>query len=227
MIRVLIADDHPVMRNGLAAVLSSLADIEVVAVVADGRQAVKEPVLAKPDVALIDLQMPNLDGFGALREISRLVPSTALCVLTMFEDDDALFAAMKAGAKGYLLKGAEQDDIARAIRAIHAGEAVFGSGVAARILQQLTAPPQPSRAFPELTDREYEVLDLLSAGRTTNAIATHLGIAPKTVRNLNLQHPEQAVARRPRQRRNPRPRRRPRRRRGPVRAPELIGGRTA
>lgn len=185
MIRVLIADDHPVMRNGLAAVLGSLGDIEVVAVVADGREAVKEVVLTKPHVALIDLQMPNLDGFGALREISRLVPSTALCVLTMFDDDDSLFAAMKAGARGYLLKGAEQDDIARAIRAMHAGQAVFGPGVAKRILQQLTSPPPAvGRGFPELTDREYEVLDLLAAGLTTSDIAGRLGIAQKTVSNL-------------------------------------------
>ncbi len=184
MIRVLIADDHPVMRNGLAAVLGSVGDMEIVAVASDGREAVKEAVLTKPHVALIDLQMPNLDGFAALREINRLVPGTALCVLTMFDDDDSLFAAMKAGAQGYLLKGAEQEDITRAVRAVHAGEAVFGPGVAQRILQQLTAPARPARGFPELTDREYEVLDLLAGGLTTRAIADRLGIAPKTVSNL-------------------------------------------
>ncbi len=184
MIRVLIADDHPVMRNGLAALLSSLDDMEVVAVVADGREAVKEVVLQKPDVALLDLQMPNLDGFGALREISRLVPTTALCVLTMHDDDDSLFAAMKAGARGYLLKGAEQDDIARAVRAMHAGEAVFGPAVAIRVLQQLTAPVATARPFPQLTDREFEILDLLAAGQATRTIASQLGVAPKTVSNL-------------------------------------------
>ncbi|MDQ6933855.1 MAG: response regulator transcription factor [Actinomycetota bacterium] len=184
MIRVLVADDHPVMRNGLAAVLGSLGDIDVVAVAADGREAVREVVLRKPDVALIDLQMPNLDGFGALREISRLAPRTAVCVLTMFDDDDSLFAAMRAGARGYLLKGAEQEDIARAVRAMHAGEAVFGPRVAQRILQQLTSPPLPARGFPELTDREYQVLDLLAAGLATHAIALRLDIAPKTVSNL-------------------------------------------
>lgn len=184
MIRVLIADDHPVMRNGLAALLSSLDDMEVVAVVADGREAVKEVVLQKPDVALLDLQMPNLDGFGALREISRLVPTTALCVLTMHDDDDSLFAAMKAGARGYLLKGAEQDDIARAVRAMHAGEAVFGPAVAIRVLQQLTAPVATARPFPQLTDREFEILDLLAAGQATHTIASQLGVAPKTVSNL-------------------------------------------
>lgn len=185
MILVLIADDHPVMRNGLAALLGSIDDMEVVAVVADGREAVKEVVLHQPDVALLDLQMPNLDGFGALREISRLVPSTGLCVLTMHDDDDSLFAAMKAGANGYLLKGAEQEDIARAVRAVHAGEAVFGPGVARRVLQQLTAPPvAAARAFPQLTQREYDVLDLLAAGQPTRTIAETMGVAPKTVSNL-------------------------------------------
>ena len=184
MIRVLVADDHPVMRAGLTALIGSLADMEVVAVVADGRAAVKEVVLHRPDVALLDLQMPELDGFGALREIRRLAPATALCVLTMFDDDDSLFTAMKAGAQGYLLKGAEQDDIARALRAVHAGEAVFGPGVARRVLQQLTAPPPSPRPFPNLTDRELAVLDLIAAGLPTAVVATKLGIATKTVSNL-------------------------------------------
>jgi DNA-binding NarL/FixJ family response regulator len=184
MIRVLIADDHPVMRHGLAALLGSLEDMEVVAVVADGREAIKEILLCKPDVALLDLQMPNVDGFAALREISRVAPDTALCVLTMFDDDNSLFAAMKAGAHGYLLKGAEQDDIAHAVRAVHARQAVFGPGVAQRVLQQLTSPPQPARPFPELTDRELMVLDLLASGEPTTTIADRMGIAPKTVSNL-------------------------------------------
>lgn len=184
MIRVLIADDHPVMRNGLAALLGSLPDIEVVAVVADGREAIDAVLRHRPDVALLDLQMPRLDGLAALEEMNRIAPDTALCVLTMFGDDDSLFAAVRAGARGYLLKGAEQDDIARAVRAVHAGEAVFGPGVAARILRQLTAPATPVRAFAELTDREYEVLDLLAAGHPTSAIAGRLGLAGKTVSNV-------------------------------------------
>lgn len=185
MIRIVIADDHPVMRYGLAALLGSLDDMEVVAVVADGREAVKEVVLLKPDVALLDLQIPQLDGFAALREISRLVPTTALCVLTMFDDDDSLFAVMKAGAQGYLLKGAEQEDIARAVRAVCAGEAVFGPGVAARVLRQLTTPAAPAeRPFPALTQREFEVLDLLASGHPTRTIAAQMGVRPKTVSNL-------------------------------------------
>lgn len=184
MIRVLIADDHPVMRAGLAALLGSLPDIEVVAVVADGREAIDAVLRHRPDVALLDLQMPQLDGLGALREISRLEPEVALCVLTMYDDEDSLFAAVRAGARGYLLKGAEQEDIARAVRAMVAGELVFGPGVASRILRQLTAPPEKVRAFPELTDREFLVLEQLAAGRRTSQIAGQFGIAGKTVSNV-------------------------------------------
>ncbi len=184
MIRVLVADDHPVMRQGLAALLGSLEGIEVVAQAADGRQVVKEAVLTRPDVVLLDLQMPGSDGFQALRELSRALPTTAVCVLTMFDDDDSLFAAMRAGAKGYLLKGAEQEEIERAIRGVAAGEAVFGPGVAQRVLAQLTAPARPERAFPELTAREHEVLDLLAAGLALKDIGGRLGVASKTVSNV-------------------------------------------
>ena len=183
-IRVLIADDHPVMRAGLVALLGSLPDLEVVAVVADGREAIDAVLRHRPQVVLLDLQMPRLDGLGALREISRLAPDVAVCVLTMFDDDDSLFAAVRAGACGYLLKGAEQEDIARTVRAVSAGEAVFGPGVAARILAQLTAPVAVPRPFPQLSDREFQVLEALAAGRTTAAIADRLGLAAKTVSNL-------------------------------------------
>ena len=139
----------PVMRHGLTAMLGSLEGIEVVAQAADGKQAVREAVLHRPDVVLLDLQMPGTDGFEALRELSRALPGTAVCVLTMFSDDDSLFAAMRAGARGYLLKGAEQEDIERAVRGVAAGEAVFGPGVATRVLAQLTSAarrqtPSPS-----------------------------------------------------------------------------------
>lgn len=184
MIRVLVADDHPVMRQGLAALLGSLADIEVVAQAADGRQVVKEAVLHRPDVVLLDLAMPGADGFTALRELTRAVPRAAVCVLTMFDDEDSLFAAMRAGARGYLLKGAEQEEIERAVRGVAAGEAVFGPGVAQRVLAQLTAPARPERPFPELTARELQVLDLLAAGMATRDIAGRLGVAGKTVGNL-------------------------------------------
>jgi DNA-binding NarL/FixJ family response regulator len=190
VIRVLVADDHPVVRSGLVGVLSSLEGFEVVAVAADGRAAVREAVLHKPDVALMDLRMPGTDGFTAIRELARAVPTLRVCVLTMYDDDDSLFAAMRAGAHGYLLKGAEQEEIARAVRAIAAGEVIFGTGIAVRVLAQLNgAPGDDGRrgvaagAFPELTVRELEVLDLLAAATPTADIADRLGLTSKTVSN--------------------------------------------
>ncbi|WP_238155151.1 response regulator transcription factor [Kribbella soli] len=182
MIRVVLADDHPVVRAGLAALLSSLPGIEVVGVAATGREAIREVVTTRPDVAVLDLQMPDLDGFAATRELARAAPEVAVLVLTMFEDDDSVFAAMRAGARGYLVKGAEQEEIARAIRAVAAGEAIFGPGVARRVLTFFAAPP-PTAPFPELTTREREILDLLAAGLSNPAIATRLDLAPKTVAN--------------------------------------------
>ncbi len=184
MIRVLVADDHPVMRQGLAALLGSLPGIEVVGQAADGRAAVREAVLSRPDVVLLDLQMPGADGFTTLRELGRCVPSAAVCVLTMFDDDDSLFAAVRAGARGYLLKGAEQEEIERAVRSVAAGEAVFGAAVSQRVLAQLAAPAPAQRPFPQLTARELEVLDLLAAGLGPREIGARLGIAGKTVSNV-------------------------------------------
>jgi len=184
-IRVVVADDHPIVREGLTALLSSLPGVEVVGVAATGREAVREVVTAKPDVAVVDLQMPELDGFMATREIARVAPEVAVLVLTMYDDDDSVFTAMRAGARGYLVKGAEQDEIARAIRSVAAGEAIFGPGVAQRVLGFFAAP-QPTAAsepFPELTAREREILDLLAAGLSNSAIAQRLGVAPKTVAN--------------------------------------------
>lgn len=186
MIRVLVADDHPVVRSGLVGVLSSLEGFDVVAVAADGRAAVREAVIHRPDVALMDLKMPDGDGFTAIRELGRVAPTVRICVLTMYDDDDSLFSAMRAGAHGYLLKGSEQQDIARAVRAIAAGEVIFGPGIAARILDQLAAPSAvgpPSTAFPDLTARELQVLDLLAAASSTATIAKRLGLSSKTVSN--------------------------------------------
>lgn len=183
-IRVVLADDHPVVRAGLAALLSSLPGIEVVGVAATGREAIREVVTTHPDVAVLDLQMPDLDGFAATRELARTAPEVAVLVLTMFEDDDSVFAAMRAGARGYLVKGAEQEEIARAIRAVAAGEAIFGPGVARRVLSFFTAPPAPAAdPFPDLTTREREILNLLASGLSNTAIGTHLGLASKTVAN--------------------------------------------
>ncbi len=184
VIRVVIADDHPVVREGLAALLSSLDDFEVVAVAADGAAAVREIVTSRPDVAVMDLQMPGLDGVAATRELAKVAPSVAVLVLTMHEDDDSLLAALRAGARGYLVKGAEQAEIARAIRAVAAGEAIFGPGVAGRILGLVAAGPRAdSTPFPELSAREHEVLDLLASGLSNAAIGDRLGLAGKTVAN--------------------------------------------
>ncbi|MCW2780176.1 MAG: two-component system response regulator [Marmoricola sp.] len=183
-IRVVVADDHPIVRAGLTALLSSLPDIEVVAVAANGREAVREVVSTRPDVALLDLKMPELDGIAATRELARVAPGVAVLVLTMYDDDDSVFAAMRAGARGYLVKGVEQDDILRAIRSVAAGEAIFGPGVAQRVLGFLTTPPVPADVpFPELSTRERTILDELAAGLNNSAIAARLGIAPKTVAN--------------------------------------------
>jgi DNA-binding NarL/FixJ family response regulator len=182
-VRVVLADDHPVVRAGLTALLGSLPDVEVVGVAADGRQAVKEVVLHRPDVALLDLQMPELDGFGATREIARLAPKVAVLVLTMFDDEDSVFAAMRAGARGYVVKGAEQDEIGRAIQAVAAGEAIFSPGVAQRVLRYFAAPQPVADPFAGLTGREREILTLLAAALPNAAIATRLGLSAKTVAN--------------------------------------------
>jgi DNA-binding NarL/FixJ family response regulator len=182
-VRVLIADDHPLVRQGLKAALEPMPDVEVVAEAATGQAAVREAVLHRPDVVVMDLQMPDLNGIDATRELARAVPSTAVLVLTMFDDDDSVFAAMRAGARGYVLKGAEQQEIARAIAAVAAGEAIFGPAVATRVLGYFATPPATPTPFPELTAREREVLDLLAAGRSNHQIAQQLTLSVKTVAN--------------------------------------------
>ncbi len=184
-LRVALADDHPVVRDGLAALLASVAGIDVVATVATGRDAVRVAVTQQPDVLVLDIQMPDLDGVAATREITRAAPDVAVLILTMFDDDASLYAALRAGARGYLLKGASQQEITHAIHAVAVGQAIFGPGIARRILDHLagapaTAPPEP---FPELTPREHEVLELLAEGLPTTHIAARLGLAPKTVTN--------------------------------------------
>jgi len=158
--------------------------MEIVGTATTGREAVREVVTTRPDVVLLDLKMPELDGIGATREIAKAAPDVGILVLTMYDDDDSVFAAMRAGARGYLVKGVEQDDIARAIRSVAAGEAIFGPGVAQRVLGFLTTPHGPApAAFPELTPREHGVLDLLAAGLNNSRIGERMGIAPKTVAN--------------------------------------------
>jgi DNA-binding NarL/FixJ family response regulator len=183
-IRVLIADDHPVVRDGLTTLLSSVPGFEVVAEAGTGAEAVREAVLHSPDVALVDLQMPGVDGFEATREIVRVAPTVAVLILTMHEDDDSVFTAMRAGARGYLVKGASQEEILGGITAVARGEAIFGPGVAQRVLAFFRAGPTVAEpAFPQLTPREREILDLLAAGLPNAAIGERLALAPKTVAN--------------------------------------------
>jgi DNA-binding NarL/FixJ family response regulator len=182
-IRILIADDHPLVRAGLQAALASLPDVEIVAEAATGSAAIREAALHQPDVVVMDLQMPDLNGIEATRELRRVVPAAAVLVLTMFDDDDWVFAAMRAGARGYVLKGAEQQEIARAIMAVAAGEAIFGPAVATRVLAYFATPPRAPTPFPELTAREREVLDLIAAGHNNHQIADQLGLSGKTVAN--------------------------------------------
>ncbi len=185
-ITVVIADDHPLMRDGLRALIASLPDIEVVAEAADGDAARREAQLTRPDVVVMDLRMPGANGVDATRAILRSVPATRVLVLTMFEDDDSVFAAMRAGASGYLVKGAQQDEIVRAIRSVAGGQAIFGPTVARRIIDFFAGAGHPgsvSNPFPDLTGREREVLNLIAAGRSNAAIARDLVISPKTVSN--------------------------------------------
>ena len=182
-IRVVIADDHPVVRDGLSALLASVGSVVVAGVAATGREAVQAAVTLRPDVLVMDIQMPELSGVAAAGEIARLAPDVAVLMLTMFDDDDSVFAAMRAGARGYVLKGAQQDEIVRAIHSVAAGEAIFGPGIARRVLGLVSAPQPADVPFEALTSREREVLDLIAAGVGNAEIARRMSIAPKTVAN--------------------------------------------
>jgi DNA-binding NarL/FixJ family response regulator len=183
-VRVVIADDHPVVRDGLRVLINSIAGLTLVGEADTGTEAVRLAVTLKPDVVIMDLEMPQLDGIAATRQILRALPGTAVLVLTMFEDDDKVHSALRAGARGYLLKGALQDDIIRAISAVAGGGAVFGAEVAARVINQLADPPPTAPPpFPRLTAREREVLDHLAAGLPTRSIAARLTLSEKTVAN--------------------------------------------
>jgi DNA-binding NarL/FixJ family response regulator len=180
---VVVADDHAVVRAGLRALLSAVDGYELIGEAATGTEAVRAAVTLRPDVLVMDIQMPGMSGIDATREIGRVAPAVAVLMLTMFEDDESVFAAMRAGALGYVLKGASPTDMIRAIAAVAAGEAIFGTGVARRALTYLTAPRPDTTAFPELTPREREVLGLIATGLGNAAIATRLGLAPNTVSN--------------------------------------------
>jgi DNA-binding NarL/FixJ family response regulator len=184
VIRVAVCDDHPVVRDGLRALLQSLPGVEFVGEATNGVEAVRLAVTAAPDVLVMDLRMPDLDGASATAQIRRVAPDSAVLVLTMFEDDDSVFAAMRAGASGYLVKGASQEEIGTAITTVAGGGVIFGPAVARRVLTYFAAPTgRGGEPFPELTPRERGVLDLIAAGLPNAAIASRLGLAGKTVGN--------------------------------------------
>jgi DNA-binding NarL/FixJ family response regulator len=183
--RVLIADDHPVFRDGLRLLLADETEIEVVGVAASGAEVAEAARELQPDVVVMDLHMPDVNGVEATRRIVRDSPHIAVLVLTMFDDNESVFAAMRAGARGYLLKGSGQAEIVRAIGAVGVGTAVFGPSIAQRVIDYFAGDRAGSAAavFPELTDREREVLDFIAQGVNNTTIARKLHLSPKTIRN--------------------------------------------
>lgn len=191
-LRILIADDHSLIRDGLRAVLAKLPEAEIAGEAATGEEAIAQAEALQPDVILMDVQMPGPDGSGlsgieATRRILHTSPHIGVIVITMFEDDDLIFAAMRAGARGYVLKEAEDDEILRAVGAVANGEANFSPAIAERLINYFrnlgTSTQIKSHVFPELTNRECEVLDLIAKGRSNAEIAGQLRISLKTVRN--------------------------------------------
>lgn len=181
---ILIADDHPVFRKGLRAVLSTMSATELVGEANNGQEAVTLAEKLQPDVILMDLQMPGVDGLSAIRQIVQTSPHIRILVVTMFEDDDSVFAAMRSGARGYVLKDMNDEEIKRAILAVGNGEAIFSPAIAQRMMSFFAAPPLAAGdLFPELTDSERNVLKLMAQGLNNEAIAQKLGFTVKTVRN--------------------------------------------
>jgi DNA-binding NarL/FixJ family response regulator len=183
--RVLIVDDHPVFRDGLAGLLATLPEVEVVGTAGTAEEALTALQDNAPDVVLMDINLPGSSGVEATRRAAEIAPDTAVLVVTMVDDDDSVFAALAAGARGYVLKGASGDEIAAALRTVAAGGAVFGAGIATRLLAR-TPAQRPSPALPsrdDLTARECEVLSLLADGASNRHIARSLGISLKTVQN--------------------------------------------
>lgn len=202
-LRVLVVDDHDDFRTGLEAMLTSTGATELVGTARDGEEGLRLALALQPDVLLMDLNMPRINGIDATAQVVASSPHIKVLVLTMLEDDDSVFAAIRAGAKGYLLKGTRRRDLLRCIEAVGAGEVIFGPGIAERVTSyfaQAAAAPVPE-AFPELTAREHEILRLIAVGRENAEIARDLGLSTKTVRNhasnifmkLQVAHRAQAI----------------------------------
>jgi DNA-binding NarL/FixJ family response regulator len=182
-LRILIADDHPLFRKGLTTVLSADGDFDIVGEARNGKEAIEIGLNAQPDVLLVDLQMPEGGGMAVIRELSKQAPGIRLLVLTLFDDDDSVFLALRAGAHGYVLKDADEVELKRAIRAIGAGEAIFSPAIATKVLAFFAHPLQQAVPFNELTAREREILELIAHGQSNTIIAESLYLSIKTVAN--------------------------------------------
>lgn len=187
-IKVLIADDHVFYREGVRAFLNNSPDINVVDEAGNGDEAIAKATELKPDVILMDLKMPGTNGIDATRRIHEMDPKVGVLVITMFDDDDSVFAAMRAGARGYLLKDADKDEVVRAIVAVERGEAIFSPAIAQRMIQYFSAPSSQSKKnqsaeFAELTEREIGILDLIAQGHNNTVIANKLSLSIKTIQN--------------------------------------------
>jgi DNA-binding NarL/FixJ family response regulator len=184
-IHVLIADDHLLYREGVRKMLSVAQDIEIVGEAATGDEAISQALALQPDLILMDLKMPGLNGIEATRRILYASPRIGVLVITMFETDETVFAAMRAGARGYLLKDADQEEVLRAVKAVSRGEAIFSPAIAERLIHYFAAlkPAAADQAFPELTDREREILHLIAKGHSNSEIAERLLLSIKTVQN--------------------------------------------
>ena len=184
-LRILVAEDHPLFRKGMISLLSSVPEFEVVGEAATGEEAVAGAAELQPDVVLMDLQMPIVNGIEATRRIMQESPTVRILVVTLFEDEDSVFTALRAGARGYVLKDADEEEMVLSIRAVGKGEAIFSPAVAERVLSYFAAPRPdvPPQAFPTLTDREREILRLIAQGHPNPAIAKRLSLSTKTVAN--------------------------------------------
>jgi len=184
-IRLLIADDHAFYREGVRTMLLGLPDVEVAGEASDGDETISKTDAIQPDVILMDIKMPGTNGIEATRRILQASPHVKVLIITMFEDDDSVFAAMRAGAHGYLLKDADRDELLRAVKAVYRGEAIFSPAIAQRMIHYFSALPRTASAiiFPELTVREREILQLIARGESNTAIAKRLTLSLKTVQN--------------------------------------------
>jgi len=184
-LRLLIADDHPLFRHGIRELLNLAPDIQVVGEATTGEEAITQAEALHPDVILMDINMPDVNGIEATRRILHNSPHIRILVVTMFEDDATVFAAMRAGARGYILKDAEKENILRAIQAVGKGEAIFSPTIATRLIDFFTSQTStlPREVFPSLTEREREILQLIARGISNIEIARELSLSPKTVYN--------------------------------------------